>query len=93
MCERKPPQRPRSNPDPRLSPVTFDRQLVQAVRVGDELVEPACDNKNLDGPERYFADHKVGDSPDFGVFKHGTDHVISVHGFFDADMSVCLKIV
>jgi hypothetical protein len=53
----------------------------------------ACDNKNLDGPERYFADHKVGDSPDFGVFKHGTDHVISVHGFFEADMSVCLKIV
>lgn len=52
----------------------------------------ACSGENVDTPAKYFATRKVGESADFGVFKHGTDHVISVHGFLSDDLQVCVQI-
>ncbi|NQY88358.1 MAG: hypothetical protein HRT51_11560 [Colwellia sp.] len=49
----------------------------------------ASESDNL---KEYFNHKKVGHSADFGVFKHDTDYVISVHGF-DRDLDVCLEIV
>ena len=42
-------------------------------------------------PEAYFENNQTGSSVDYGVFKWGQDHVITVHGFED-DEKVCLDI-
>jgi len=49
----------------------------------------ASDSKNL---KEYFNQNKTGSSADYGVFKHNTDYVISIHGF-DRDLDVCLEVV
>lgn len=49
----------------------------------------ASNSKNL---KKYFNQNKTGSSADYGVFKHDTDYVISIHGF-DKDLDVCLEIV
>ena len=51
-----------------------------------------CDKEsNLDAPRAFFASHKIGSSPDYGVIKwnNSEDHVITVHGFID-DLKSCL---
>lgn len=50
-----------------------------------------CGKDNLDAPKEFFESNKIGSSPDFGVMKFGTDHVISVHGFAD-DLAVCQQV-
>jgi hypothetical protein len=42
--------------------------------------------------KEFFNENKIGHSVDYGVFKNGTDHTISIHGF-DNDLDVCLEIV
>ncbi len=49
----------------------------------------ASDSKSL---KEYFSQNKTGHSADYGVFKHNTDYVISIHGF-DRDLEVCLEII
>ncbi len=56
----------------------------------------ACSNDKLsplDAPKRFFAENKVGSSPDYGVIKMGNpkDHVITVHGFAD-DGTSCREV-
>jgi hypothetical protein len=53
-----------------------------------------CGNANdLEAPRKFFAEHRSGKSPDYGIFKGlgDDDHVVSVHGFMD-DLSICLKL-
>lgn len=51
----------------------------------------ACARDSSDVKE-YFDKNKIGNGADYGVFKNGTDYVITVHGF-DNDLDVCLEIV
>jgi hypothetical protein len=41
----------------------------------------------------FFAKHKIGSSPDYGIikFEHPGDHVVTVHGFTD-DRASCREI-
>lgn len=48
----------------------------------------SCDSDNLSAPRKFFEKNKIGKSPDFGIMKRGTDHVVTVHGFYD-DLGVC----
>lgn len=47
----------------------------------------------LDGPKEFFAEHKAGNSPDYGIIKwnDSKDHVITVHGFAD-DSKSCIEV-
>lgn len=50
------------------------------------LLVASCEqDSNLDAPREFFAKHKIGSSPDWGIVKWGnpTDHVVTVHGFVD----------
>jgi hypothetical protein len=51
-------------------------------------------SSNLDAPRDFFAENKIGNSADYGIFKGyaNDDHVVSVHGFWD-DLDVCLQLV
>ena len=50
-----------------------------------------CEQDNLDALRKFFFSHKIGSSPDYGVMKFGSDHVITVHGFMD-DFATCQQI-
>jgi hypothetical protein len=47
---------------------------------------------DTDAVKAFFDKNRIGNSADYGVFKKGTDHIITVHGF-DKDLDVCLEIV
>jgi len=49
----------------------------------------AADSKDV---KEFFGKNKIGNGADFGVFKNGTDYILTVHGF-DNDLDVCLEIV
>lgn len=62
--------------------------LVPAVLVS--LLLASCDISGPKTAREFFSENKSG-SPDYGVMKNGTDHVISVHGFVD-NLTNCLEI-
>lgn len=43
-------------------------------------------------PKDFFKNNRSGHDSDYGVMKGGSDHVITVHGFYD-DYEVCREIV
>jgi len=47
---------------------------------------------NASDVKNYFDNNKIGNSPDYGVFKRGNDYIITIHGF-DDDLSVCIEII
>lgn len=60
------------------------------------LLLSSCTNKStssLDGPKEFFAKHKAGTSPDYGIIKWNDpkDHVITIHGFAD-DSGSCTEV-
>ena len=61
------------------------------------LIAASCSRdsayQTLDAPKKFFAENKVGTSPDYGIikFKDQSDHVVSVHGFTD-DQASCNEI-
>lgn len=65
---------------------TMKKTLLSFFMVGVLLA--GCDSDNLDAPRKFFANNKIGNSPDFGIMKRGTDHVVTIHGFYD-DLDVC----
>jgi hypothetical protein len=46
---------------------------------------------NADTVNKFFAGHKIGNSPDYAIMQDGS-HVITIHGYLD-DLSMCLTIV
>ena len=40
----------------------------------------------------FFAENKIGNSPDFAIMQND-GHVVTVHGYHDNDLAMCLKIV
>lgn len=57
------------------------------------LLVGCSDNSNLDAPQKFFQNNKIGSSPDYAVIKwnNPADHAVTVHGFMD-DLKSCLII-
>lgn len=67
-----------------------------AVVVLSVVILAACAQdlySGLDAPEKFFAKHKIGSSPDYAIIKFNNikDHVITVHGFAD-DSASCTEV-
>ena len=44
-----------------------------------------------ESPADYFRGNPTDYSPDYGLYKKGTEHVISIHGFAE-DYEICMEI-
>lgn len=55
------------------------------------LILVGCESDTFDAPRKFFEKNKIGESADFGIIKHGRDHVVTVHGFYD-DLGICQKL-
>lgn len=42
--------------------------------------------------QKFFATHKIGNSPDYAVVKNGTDYLAVIYGMSD-DQSACMDLI